>query len=418
MGEDGELDKIDTSHYTQLSFRMRVEIGAGSGSNDSILWADGAIATLQRGTQPFIVQADGQWHIYTFDLSYNSGWTGAPVSSLWIQLNTLNPGYLVELDWVRLTPKGNYTVNWSGGSGNVDIYVGSSFANADSYSHLIVYEGGTVVDISASSDKFVVPASLPGGEYYFSVRDADGGATTPTPLTIKSAPIADILAPSYISGEDFATSVVGNPWDMAGTDDVDASQTEQVDYSASGGVLDITNRDDGLGDCDSSWPHRPLALNLGGHTIDSDKYKYLTYRYKVDQVPNQGAGGVMRIRWMDTSIWAAGRTDDISLYNNGWNIYKLDLSKVDLEAEEAGWHSLDYNVFQIMVNESHRAWTAHLDWVKLTAEDTASGSYTVRWNLKNTTETPRTIIYWSTTQDANGVIGQGYEVSYDTTGVT
>ena len=424
VGEDGQLRKVDTSYYTQLSFRMRVESGAGSGRYDFILWSDGQIGTAQRGRQQFIVQADGQWHIYTFDLSKQSEWTTGDVSSLWIQLNNLNPGYWVEVDWIRLSPKQSYTVNWSGGSGTVDIYLGSSFADADSYSHLIVYEGATKVNIGADQGTFDVPASLPGGDYYFRVRDASGEHTTTEPLGIKSAPIAEILAPSYISGKDFATSVVGNPWDMDSTADVDTSWTDGdpaqtgLTYSVSDGVLDITNRDDGKGDCDRSWPHRPLALNLGGHSIDSDKYKYLTYRYKVDQAPDQGAGGVMRIRWVKTSIWAAGRTDDISLYNSGWNTYKLDLSKVNLEAETADWRNLAYNVFQVMVNESHRAWTMHLDWVKLTAENTASGSYTVRWSLKNTTGTPRTTIYWATAQDTSSVIMPGYEVPTNTTPVT
>ena len=113
-----------------------------------------------------------------------------------------------------------------------------------------------------------------------------------------------------------------------------------------------------------------------------------------------------RIRWLKTGDWAAGRTDDISLYNGGWNVFKLDLSTVALEAETAGWTSLDYNVLQIMANESHLAWTSHLDWVKLTADNTADtdASYTVGWNILQG-DVLTTTIYWDADRNPGGEIG-------------
>jgi hypothetical protein len=213
------------------------------------------------------------------------------------------------------------------------------------------------------------------------------------------------VAPSYISGEEWATTVAGDPWDMDSTGDIDPSETRTLSYNASGGVLDIVNSDDGVPSCSAPWPHRPLSLNLHGHTIDTSKYRYFTYRYKVDEAPDQGDGGVSRVRWLLTGVWAAGRTDDISLYNDGWNTYKIDLATADLEAETAAWQSFDYDNLHILVHESHDPWTAHLDWVKLTAENEAHGSYTVGWNLLNGSDVDTTTIYWDADRNPGGLIG-------------
>jgi hypothetical protein len=329
VGEDGQLAPIDTGAFTQLAFRMRVAASAAN-STEWVVWSNSTIGTMT-GSTPFQLLGDGQWHVYTIDLSTSASWSGQVVS-LYLQLNNMDDGnHLVELDWAELTPGGS------------------------------------------------VPAD--------------------------PVPIAEIVAPSYLSGEDWATTVAGDPWDMDSTGDIDPGETRTLSYSASGGVLDISNSDDGMASCSAPWPHRPLSLNLHGQTIDTSKYRYFTYRYKVDNAPDQGDGGVSRVRWLLTGEWVAGRTDDISLYNDGWNTYKVDLATADLEAETAAWQSYNYDNLHILVHESHDPWPAHLDWVKLTAENEAHGSYTVGWNLLNVSEVDTTTIYWDADRNPGGLIG-------------
>jgi len=420
VGEDGALAKIDTSRYTQLTFRMRVADGAGY-NYQPIHWADGPIGiTSPRGTRMFQIQSDGEWHIYTFELSSDGSWTSGPVSSLWFQLLGLNAGYLVEIDWIRLTPEQSYQIAWDGDSlsGTANVYLGPSSFSPEQYGDLLIYDASTPRDIDASAKALSIPASLPGGTYYARVEVGASGETSVGSWTFRETPIAEIVAPSYTSGEDFATSVVGNPWDMNDTDDVDESWTEGdpgqtgLSYSVSDGILHITSHDDDSGDCEGPWPHRPLALNLGEHKIDSAKYKYVTYRYKLDDAPDQGAGGMMRVRWLSASAWVAGRTDDISVYDNGWHVFSVDLSTATVEDADtkSPWTDLPWEVFQIIVHESHRVWTSHLDWVKLTAEDTAGDSYTVQWDLLNVGDVLTTTIYWATDRDSGAVVGTGYVV--------
>ena len=253
---------------------------------------------------------------------------------------------------------------------------------------------------------------------------------------------AEIVAPSFTSGDDFATVELGNSWDMDSTDDIDpvwtedASSTplgEEITYTVQDGIADIVSNDTGQ-ECDPPWPHRPLALNLGGKTIEADKYKYFTMRYKMDSPIDGPCGSVFRIRWMYTDIWAAGRTDDHNngawrdgmvtndsvLSDNEWHTYSLDLSKVPLAVEKADWGlGLRPNVLQIMVHESHRSWTSHLDWARLTAENTASRSYNVMWNLVDGSQVLTTTIYWATDDDDPAtVIEPGYVVPTQTQSIS
>jgi hypothetical protein len=411
-GEDGELRPIDTNRYRQLSFRMRVANGQGT-YYPSIQWADVPIGGgPPRGRRDFRVQSDGRWHIYSLDLGSDNSWTSGPVSSLGIQLVSLNAGHLVEIDWIRLTPAQSRRITWQGDglSGTASVYLSPDPSNPESYGDLLVYgDGRDPSPINAADRALAIPASLAGGTYHARVKAGATGVTSTESWTFLPLPIARIVAPSFTSGEDFAVSVVGNGWDMSGMDDVDmdATKTSNIkSLNASGGVLNIVTKDDGMNSCAAPWPHRPLGLNLGGHRIDTTKFKYITYRYKVDDAPDQGAGGVHRIRWQARQIqhWPTGRTDDISLYDGEWNTYSLDLSSVDLEAELGEWGDFPADVLQIMIHESHRDWTSHLDWVRLTADNVGSSAYTVQWNVLNTSAPLTMTLYWAENR------GSGYRL--------
>jgi hypothetical protein len=408
-GEDGGLRKIDTQHYTQLSFRMRVQSGTTSTNLDWILWGDGEIGISDlRGSWPFRIQDDGQWHIYTFNLASKGEWTSGPVSSLRFQFDRLSPDKLVEIDWIRLAPQASYQMSWSGtgmAGKTAEIYLGANLADPEQRSKLDIFGADKPWAIPAGYGPLAIPASLPGGTYYARVIVDGSTATSAQAWTIKAAPIAEIVAPSWTSGEDFASTILGNPWDMADADDVDAAETKNLAYAASSGVLDIQSTVNDGGLCDASY--NPLALNLGGQAIDTNKFKYFSYRYKVDNAPDQGAGGVSRVHWILTTNWAGGLTDDISFYDSGWNVYKLDLSSVDLEQYEAEWTSFAYNRLKIVANESRRPWTSHLDWVRLTAENTAGTAYQVLWNVDPSRDVLKTTLYWDANQNPDDGFASG-----------
>jgi hypothetical protein len=152
-----------------------------------------------------------------------------------------------------------------------------------------------------------------------------------------------------------------------------------------------------------------LGLNLGGKRIDQKRYRYFSYRYKADQAPDQGAGGEHRVRWQaqHLSYWPTGRTDDVSFYDDGWHTYHLDLVAVQQEGEMGEWEHFSSDVLQIMLHESHRPWTTRLDWVKLTAENEAAGSYVVRWKVKGTSLPVTATLYWARKQGSAYQLVQG-----------
>jgi hypothetical protein len=391
---------------------MRIANGAGT-SRPYIHWASGPIgATPPRGSKRFQVQGDGLWHIYTINLGRDSRWTSGPVSWLWLRFDSLRSGYRVEIDWVRLTPRQSRQVQWQGDSlsGSARVYLGLDSAHPGRYGDLLIYEGGeTPLYISASAGLLYVPASLPPGEYHARVEAGGTGANSSASWRFLPLPIAEITAPSYTSGEDWATAVLGNPWDMDGLGDVsvDATKMDAIkSMSVSDGALRVVSKDDGAADCGEPWPHRPLGLNLGGQLIDHTKYRYFSYRYKVEDAPNQGAGGVSRVRWQARHLryWPTGRTDDISFYDNSWHTYSLDLATVQQEGEMGEWEHIPADVVQIMLHESHREWTSHLDWVKLTAQNVATSEYAAKWNLVNASLPVTTTLYWSRQ------VGSGYEL--------
>lgn len=408
-GEDGELRKIDTQHYTQLTFRMRVASGAGT-STQVVKWADGPIGTtVQRSRKRFRVQGDGLWHVYTMDLSRESVWSNAPVSWLWFEFENFSAGHLVEVDWVRLTPRQTRRVQWQGNSlsGSAKVYLGPNVAHPEWYGDLLIFgTGETPLPIDASSGTLVVPASLPPGTYYARVGVGGGGANSIQSWRFLPLPIAEITAPSYTSGEDWATAVLGNPWDMQSLGDISVATTAMDairSMNVSNGVLTVVTKDDGMADCAAPWPHLPLGLNLGGKRIDQKKYRYFSYRYKADQAPDQGAGGMHRVRWQARYLqyWPTGRTDDLSFYDDAWRTYHVDLVTVQQEGEMGQWEDFSSDVLQIMLHEKHRQWTTRLDWVKLTAENVAAGSYVVRWKVKGTSVPVKTTLYWAQKQGSS-----------------
>jgi hypothetical protein len=116
-----------------------------------------------------------------------------------------------------------------------------------------------------------------------------------------------------------------------------------------------------------------------------------------------------RARWQARYLdyWPTGRTDDLSFYDNGWNTYHVDLVTVRQEGELGEWEHFASDVLQIMLHENHRSWTTRLDWVKLTAENQAAGSYVVRWKVLGTKVPVNTTIFWAQKQGASYQLVEG-----------
>ena len=131
-------------------------------------------------------------------------------------------------------------------------------------------------------------------------------------------PQLNITSPSFISGPDYATTVVGDAWDMSESSDV-ISQYNTLGGSFSGGIYTGTNPN---GNFDPAVVLRQAGL------IDTSRFKYFTYRMQLDGAFNTDTGGsVARVVWWTTIPAQASTSNDIVIYE-GFQTVSFDLNKI------------------------------------------------------------------------------------------
>lgn len=181
-------------------------------------------------------------------------------------------------------------------------------------------------------------------------------------------PVFNITSPSYISGPDYATSELSNPWDMN-----DASDVERFfnvsDISFNNGLLRGVN----------TTNDPAVALNVP-NTINTSKYKYVTYRMSVDGKIDTVNGSVARLIWyVRPELGTTSR--DIVVYE-GFRTVSFDLTKIRTEPNAGSnipWLQSAPSTFRLDTHEFPDAHHFNVDYVMLTGDSTASASYDIRY---------------------------------------
>jgi len=332
------------------------------------------------------------WNIVTIDLNQEgTGRTGAS----WSSVATADGFYFdpavatgsLKIDFIRLS-QGlvNVPITWDAGglSGNVNIYVGPNDA-----------EKALIATVPASSGQYTWPTSLAPGSYQVFVQQSGNNVGgSPFSLPVNGTPQLQITAPSYISGPDYASSVVGDPWDMSNPED--ATTRNVINQSFSNGILSgasVNGNDD---------PGVNLHVTA---PIDTARYKYATYRLQVDSDPNPLNAGVARLLWWVSRPENAGVTNDIVAYQ-GMRTYSFDLTKIELEPEQNGpaWLQTAPTAFRLDPHEYSTSHGFHIDYVMLTGNDQASDAFNIRFNRSDPDGSAPSIqfFYDSDNQGANG----------------
>jgi hypothetical protein len=186
-------------------------------------------------------------------------------------------------------------------------------------------------------------------------------------------PQLSITSPSFISGPDYATTVMGDPWDMSQSTDV-TTQYNTVGGSFSGGIYSATNIN---GNFDPG-----IFLHVAT-PIDTSRFKYMTYRMQLDGQFNTDTGGsVSRILWWTTVPEQASITNDIVVYE-GYQVVSFDLNQVKLEAGSPTWANSTPKVFRLDPHEFTTQRTFHVDYVMLTGDSTANSSFDIRYQSQD-----------------------------------
>jgi hypothetical protein len=186
-------------------------------------------------------------------------------------------------------------------------------------------------------------------------------------------PQLNITSPSFISGPDYATTVVGDAWDMSESSDV-TTQYNTVGGSFSGGIYTGTNPN---GNFDPAVVLRQTAL------IDTNRFKYFTYRMQLDGAFNTDTGGsVSRVVWWTTIPAQASTSNDIVVYE-GFQTVSFDLNKIKLEVGSPTWSASAPKVFRLDPHEFTTQRTFHVDYVMLTGDSTANSSFDIRYQTSD-----------------------------------
>ena len=208
----GSRFPIDTTRFTRLSFKMS---STRADQLPRVYWfhnSNGDPAGDGHGARFLGPSASPAGdNIFTVDLTQDladgEAWASAPAKGFSIFPNSSAVDYKVSFDWVRLTSgdadpaAATEVITWSGGSGPVTLEVQDA--------------GGAIFTIASGLTGTSYTWNygiLPPGAYI--LRIVRGAATGNTPFRINTPPTLRITDPNATGGEDFATKVLGNPWDM------------------------------------------------------------------------------------------------------------------------------------------------------------------------------------------------------------
>jgi hypothetical protein len=394
-GKNGRNFPIDSDKYRKLSFRMSSGL---AGEVPHVYWFHSPLA--DPGDTGFglryLTPTVAGFQVYVADLTQGSQgtpWTAAVARSLRIDPNHANAGHEVFFDWVRLTAADNapgaamQVIQWTGGGGaTIEVLEPS---------------GSTViltVATNASSGFNWNYGVLPPGNYWLRVRvDA---AQDIRAFSINNPPTIRVTDPSRVTGEDYATSVLGNPWNMDGPEDVQLAASSGITNVSFDGEMHATNT--------NADPNVTVLYNTNNATpIDTSKFRYFTYRLRVDGPFDMALGSVARLFWTSgpwLDAFTATTTRDILVWA-GTNSYTIDLATLSaapdggLEATGAAeiWTAAHKRILRLDPHEFSTARTFHIDDIKLTAKPVSLGTYTVRFTGSDADGDPTTVtLYWDT----------------------
>ena len=403
-GKNGVNFPIDTSRFTKMSVRLS---DSGSVGEDPRVYyfPDPSTPNPAFGVT-YLPKTHNGYNILVKDLTQPQAdgvaWTSAPqMRGFRIDPNSELSGVSMFFDWIRITCNDNtpcaamQTISWSGGSGNANIDVIDHVSPNPTTLRIAAGVTGTSFNWNSGI--------LPPGVYTLKVTRTDGSFNQQD-FTINTPPTIAVTDPSRTTGADFATTVLGNPWDMSQSSDI-AATSNITNVSFSGGVMNGTNTngDPGVDLLDNN--------NNAGQTkvIDTSKYRYFTYRYQVDGGFDLAQGSVARFFWTPVGGADANVTTskDIVVYD-GMNSYTVDLATLaptdtgGLEQTSTAqtWTAANKRVLRFDPHEFPSAHPFHLDDFKLTAMPQSTGTYTIKWTGSDADADPTVVtLYYDTDQN-------------------
>jgi hypothetical protein len=348
------LHPIDAAVYHKLSARINVN----ATSDIHILWTrqgEGYGTNIAR-----FMRIEPGWRTIEFDLDQNplaGSWSGL-ITGLRFDPGTAS-GVTFQLDWIGLTS-----------------------------------------DAAAESEAELTSIMLP----------------NVAKVTINQAPLLNFASPNKKSGQDYATTMLGAPWDFHdGSTIIGSKELATMNYS--GGVMNavtdpIHKGCIGYDDCGDPYLYFNVSKDPAKF-INPNRFKYLTFDYWQEGLFNMGEGWIWRPVWrpsppLGSLDFSVGREvlvrDSWPTYTeaNGWHTYQMDLRKTLMDprggTSNEGWNDSHgwISQFRIDPTEMAAATKFHLKQVFLTADPVADGGpFTISWDLVNPDDKAKIVAYYT-----------------------
>jgi hypothetical protein len=433
VGKTGFVYPIDANFYRLIAIRMNINGSpqATFGWNRDNLY-DGT------NTSSNIFNLSQGWRTYLIDLQALGIRSGPVAWGGLIRFLQFNPSYLTtynfQIDWIRLVNVNSSlcrTVTWSGFAGNVDLYLDTdanhSNGNETALALNISNNSASAGCSGSGSGHTFYAGALDAGTYWVLARPAGLGSFTPSSTTyqVNAAPLLTLTSPSEEgSTDDFATTQLGNAWDMDAVTDVDSFvnvtspaittiAAEARDGTSLGGSVRVlwgTSTAAAAGSVGDPVV-QPLAQRAAVHTIDPARYRILTVEYGLPNIARDiNHGSVARVIWR-VAGGVESVSDDIIIDSlpAGRNVMnKLIVDMADRtvlpieEGSTAGWvyGTSGIDRFRFDPHEFSNPTSFFIRRIKLAAlERLNSGTtYTFQWT---TTKNGTVTLYYDTDKDPN-----------------
>ncbi len=455
----GPLNPVDATRFTRLAIRMSMdETGhrdfvmlnwmktPNQRENNGLMFKDADRAPS--GYEPY----PAGYRIYDLDLTgrshltdrlpavidpvYQGGTWDGLVYGMSVLPSTTGPAGMVnQVDWIRLyRPEAESVIplRWTtpGVAQDDESYSVRVFFDRDNSG----YDGDLFVSGVRNAGRYdVYAAALPPGDYYAYLKlvRAEGAAFTTVAVSaysprirILAAPSFRFLSPSFTTGTDYATAELGNPWDMESADDVIASG--HISGLTVGGGLLTGTADPPVPPATESDCYFFLNTKRNGESvpIDTTRYRYLTFRMKVDPAGYTNILDRIQRGWLSRWQWAKTYFETDGSYTMGvylledWHSYTVDLwddtlldPSPGLDVPQAGWRDIGQaNYLRFDPLEVYDATVFYVSDVRLCAfNGPTDDRFTLRWQAADADGDPLTLVLYGGYFDANGVFQQNPE---------
>ncbi len=321
--------------------------------------------------------------VYVVDLRQNSNWNGRVVG-MRVDPELWKTGDVVSIDWIRLTgaadPANVQDIPWrdlGAAGGKLELFLDVDQTGKDGFPI------GTV-DSAPASGSFswgkngtgILPQDLQVGTYWVHARlDGQDVGYLPRPIRIDGSPLLTFTSPSRTSGQDYATTENGAPWDFRS--ESSTGTAANVDSAAfTGGALEAMNT--------SNDPSFTFKVS---RPIDTSTYRYLTFDFWSEvwfYSKLSGHGGMSRIFWMTGYDGKIQTSIDIIINGpNQWLTWSFDLTKIPLVGGPYPWTSDQWRILRFDPNENEKQYPFHwkLRNARLTGPPIAGPTFSIDFTV-------------------------------------